>query len=167
MHSRGRAWSERPSDTRSRFDRPVVVGFILVLVFGVVFGFALSALFSGSGFVAPWQDRSPKFHTIALGRLAPCQHAKDNPDREGNCKIGAIFRNDGGRGAAIARFSARSHVPNGKDEEVQCSAVIPSVPKGDVAEASCTVFAKTGADLAAPLTVAVIRPSQAQVLGPQ
>ncbi len=165
MHRKGRVWTERASDMPARLDRRALLGVIVALVFGVGLGFIVRGSLPGSGL--PWQDNSPKFATVALGRLAPCQHAKDNPDREGNCRIGAIFRNDGGRGTAIARFTAKSHPPTGRDEEVQCSAVIPSVPKGDAAEASCTVFAKAGADLDAPLTVEVISPARAQAVGSQ
>jgi len=137
---------------------------IIALGLGIFAGFGARSILAGAALMMPWQDNHPKFHTIALGRLAPCQHSKENADQEGNCRVGAIFRNDGGHGTAIARFTAQSQRAKGAASEVQCSAVIPSVPRGDASEAACTIFARSGEDVDAPLTVEVISTARAQEL---
>ncbi len=155
---------DRAIGVRSRLGHPLPLGLIIALALGVILGFGARSVLAAQALTTPWQDNHPKFRTIALGRLAPCQHSKENADQEGNCRVGAIFRNDGSRGTAIARFTARSHRAQGAVSEVQCSAVIPSVPRGNATEAACTIFARSGEDLDAPLTVEVISTARAQEL---
>ena len=146
-------------------SRASAVGLIVVLALGVGLGFGLRSVIAGAALTVPWQDSSPKFRPIALGRLAACQHWKEDSDQEGNCRVGGIFRNDGGQGTAIATFTASSRRANGTASDVQCSAVIPRVAKGDAAEAACVIFAKPGEDLEAPIAVHVIGPAQAASSG--
>ncbi len=155
---------DRAIGVRSRLSRPLPLGLIIALALGVILGFGARSVLAVQALMMPWQDNHPKFRTIALGRLAPCQPSKENADQEGNCRVGAIFRNDGSSGTAIARFTARSHRAQGAVSEVQCSAVIPSVPRGDASEAACTIFARSGEDVDAPLTVEVISTARAQEL---
>jgi hypothetical protein len=164
MYGDRAALMDRAIGVRSRLSRPVPLGLIITLALGLILGFGARSVLAGPAVMMPWQDNHQKFHTIALGRLAPCKHPKENADQEGNCRVGAIFRNDGSPGSAIARFTAQSHRAKGAVTEVQCSAVIPSVPRGDASEAACTIFARPGEDLDTPLTVEVISPARAQEL---
>jgi len=164
MYGDRAALMDRAIGVRSRLSRPLPLGLIITVAAGVILGFGARSVLAGPAVTMPWQDNHPKFRPIGLGRLAACQHSKENADQEGNCRVGAIFRNDGSPGTAIARFTAQSHSAKGAVSEVQCSAVIPSVPRGDASEAACTIFARPGEDLDTPLTVEVISPARAQEL---
>lgn len=145
-------------------SRASAVGLIVVLALGVGLGFGLRSVIPGAALTVPWQDSSPKFvpspwavwQRASIGKRISIR--KEIAGSEESSAMTAA------RGLPSSTFTARSRRANSAASDVQCSAVIPRVAKGDAAEAACVLFAKPGEDLEAPIAVHVIGPAQAREL---